>query len=46
VSSKVYAWKHLSGAFPVHNGPPKQGDAFLSVLFNFSVEYAERMRMG
>jgi hypothetical protein len=37
--SKVGIAKCLSGAFPIQNGM-KQGDALLSRLFNFTLEYA------
>jgi hypothetical protein len=36
---KVRKGKHLSGSFPIQNGP-KQGDALSSLLFNFALEYA------
>jgi len=39
--SKVRIGKDLSDAFPVHNDL-KQGDAFLPLLFNFTLEYAIR----
>jgi hypothetical protein len=39
--SKVHIHKNLSDAFPTQNGL-KQGDALLSVLFNFALGYAIR----
>ena len=33
--------KHLSDMFPIRNGL-KQGDALLTLLFNFALEYAIR----
>jgi hypothetical protein len=33
--------KHLSDSFPIQNGL-KQGDALLTLLFNFTLEYAIR----
>jgi len=39
--SRVREGKHLSGTFPTKNGL-KQGDALLSLLFNFALEYAIR----
>jgi hypothetical protein len=38
---KICIGKHLSGAFPIHNGL-KQGDALSPLLFNFALEYAFR----
>jgi hypothetical protein len=39
--SRVRVGKHLSDRFPIKNGP-KTGDALLSLLFNFALEYASR----
>jgi hypothetical protein len=39
--SKVRIGKHLSDNFPIQNGL-KQGDALLSMLFNFALGYAIR----
>jgi hypothetical protein len=39
--SKVYIGKNLWDAFPIRNGL-KQGNALLSLLFNFALEYATR----
>jgi hypothetical protein len=39
--SKVHVGKLLSDTFPIQNGL-KQGDALLSLLFNFALEYAIR----
>jgi hypothetical protein len=39
--SKVHVGKLLSDKFPIQNGL-KQGDALLSLLFNFALEYAIR----
>jgi hypothetical protein len=39
--SKVHIGKHLSDNFPTQNGL-KKGDALLSLLFNFALEYAIR----
>ena len=38
--STVWIGKNLSDMFPVRNGL-KQGDALLSLLFNFTVEYVD-----
>jgi hypothetical protein len=38
---KVRIGKHLSGSFPIQNGP-KQGDALSPLFFNFALEYAIR----
>jgi hypothetical protein len=39
--SKVHIGKHLSDNFPIQDGL-KQGNALLSLLFNFASEYAIR----
>jgi hypothetical protein len=39
--SRIWVGKHLSDTFPVKNGL-KQGDAFLTLLLNFALEYAIR----
>jgi hypothetical protein len=39
--SKVHIGKFLSDNFPIQNGL-KQGDAQWPLLFNFTLEYAER----
>ena len=39
--SRVQVGKHLSDMFPIWNGL-KQGDALLTLLFNFALEYAVR----
>jgi hypothetical protein len=39
--SRVQIGKHLSDRFPIKNGL-KLGDALLSLLFNFALEYAIR----
>jgi hypothetical protein len=39
--SEVRTGKHLSNAFPIHNGL-KQGDDLLPLLFNFALEYASK----
>jgi hypothetical protein len=39
--SKIHIGKHLSDMFPIQNGP-KQVDALLPLLFNFTLEYAFR----
>jgi hypothetical protein len=39
--SKIHIGKHLSDNFPIQNGL-KQGDALLSLLFNFTLEYTIR----
>jgi hypothetical protein len=39
--SRVWVGKHLSHTFPIKNGL-KQGDALLTLLFNFGLEYAIR----
>jgi hypothetical protein len=36
---KTRIGKHLTGAFPIKNGP-KQGDALSPLLFSFALEYA------
>jgi hypothetical protein len=41
VSNGFLIGKHLSNAFPVHNGL-RQEDALSPLLFNFAVEYADR----
>jgi hypothetical protein len=38
----VHAGKHMSDNFYIQNGL-KQGDALLSLLLNFALEYAIRM---
>ena len=38
--SRVRVGKHLSDIFPINSGL-KQGDALLSLLFNFTVEYVD-----
>jgi hypothetical protein len=43
--SKVCVGKHLSDTLPIQNGL-KQGDALLSFLFNFAIEYAIRKVQG
>jgi hypothetical protein len=40
--SKVRIGKYLSDTYPIQNGL-KQGDALLSLLFNFALKYAIRM---
>jgi len=37
--SRVWVGKHLSGRFPIKNGL-KQGDAFMPLLLNFTLECA------
>jgi hypothetical protein len=39
--TKVRIDKYLSDKFPIQNGL-RQGDALLSLLFNFALEYAIR----
>ena len=39
--SRVWVGKNLSGMFPIGNAL-KQGDALLSLLFNFAIEYSIR----
>jgi hypothetical protein len=39
--NKVCIGKNLSGSFPIQNGLI-QGDALLTLLFNFALEYAIR----
>jgi hypothetical protein len=39
--SKVHIGKHLSDNFPIQKGL-KQGDALSPLLFNFTLEYANR----
>jgi hypothetical protein len=39
--SKVHIGKHLSNIFPIQNDL-QQGDALLSLLFSFALEYAIR----
>ena len=39
--SRVWVGQHLSDKFPIMNGL-KQGDALLSLFFNFALEYAIR----
>jgi hypothetical protein len=39
--SKICIGKYLYGTFPIRNGL-KQGDALLSLLLNFALEYAIR----
>jgi hypothetical protein len=39
--SKIRIGKHLSDAFPIHNGL-KEGSALSPLLFNFALEYAIR----
>jgi hypothetical protein len=41
MNSEVHIGKYLSDAFPTQNGV-KQGDALLSLLFNFAVTYISR----
>jgi hypothetical protein len=46
IYSRARIGKHLSDMFSIKNGL-KQGDAFLALLFNFSLEYAiSRVRVN
>lgn len=43
--SKIHITKQLSHTFPIKNGP-QRGDALLSLLFIFTLEYAMRKVQG